>query len=126
MTLNNFNVFTHSNFILRDRSSLTDFERVKKSVLLTLVKLSCFLDGRFLNGCLLTLNKCTHCFLHVYMFVICQSLFSSVRICMNVKTSKVSIFLFVKNIATFIIFDWIMNTKCFINIYHHNTINYFG
>ena len=33
-------------------------------------------------------------------------------------------FFFVKNIVTWIIFDWIMNTKCFVNtnIYHHNSI----
>ena len=69
-----------------------------------------------------SLLTCTHPFLLV--FLICQNLFSSVRICMNIKTSKVLVFLFVKNIVTWIIFDWIMNSKCFVNtnIYHHNNI----
>ena len=35
-------------------------------------------------------------------------------ICMNIKTSKLLIFLFLINIVTWIIFDWITNTKCFI------------
>ena len=68
-------------------------------------------------------------FMTICRMIICQNLFLpvriyfhlcflSVRICMNIKTSKVLIFLFVKNIVRWIIFDWIMNT----NIYHHNNI----
>ena len=49
-----------------------------------------------------SLLNCTHPFL--LAFLICQSLYSSVPICMNVKTSKVLIFLFVKNTVT-MIFD---------------------
>ena len=59
---------------------------------------------------------CQNLFLPVRIYV--HLCFLCVRICMNIKTSKVLIFLFVKNIVRWIIFDWIMNT----NIYHHNNI----
>ena len=103
---------------------LSDFEQVKNLVVI-----------------LLTLNKSKKIFVTIvticiiFYMIISQNLllplstyfhlcFLFVRICMDIKTPKVLIFLFVKNIVTWIIFEWTTNTKSFINtnIYHHNDI----
>ena len=81
-----------------------DFEQIKKKKKFSLSRI-------YLHTLSKYLLTCTHPF--PLVFLICQNLFSSVHVCLNIKTSKVLIFLFVKNIVTWIIFDWIMKTKCF-------------
>ena len=90
-----------------------DFERIKNLFAHAIYdNLQDFLHNRLLKSLL----TWTHAFL--LAFLIFQNLFSSVCICMNVKTSKVLIVLFIKNIVTYSVMD----TKCFINIIPYNDI----
>ena len=79
-----------------------DFERIKNLFAHAIYdNLQDFLHNRLLKSLL----TWTHAFL--LAFLIFQNLFSSVCICMNVKTSKVLIVLFIKNIVTYS--TWILN-----------------
>ena len=127
MTLNNCCVLADSDFVLHHKWLLTDFKQVKNLVFI------CWIWRNQKDVCHYQKFVCTCCSWQsagLLYIIIWQNLFLPVRTLVFylqafikiLKHRKYWYFFYVKNIVTWIIFDWIINTKCFINIYHHNNI----